>query len=275
MNNRTAKESLAPMPAAPFVSDRPGRTGRLPASSARVVLLHGLCRTARSMRLMAASLERAGFIASNIGYPSRSARIEELAEVVVGNVLSGAAEPVCFVTHSMGGILVRWYGDRHPEAKIGRVVMLGPPNQGSEVVDRLKHWWLFKGLNGPAGQQLGTDESSVPLRLGKPRFPAGVIAGCVSFNRINSLMIEGPNDGKVSVARMCLEGMQDHIVLRTSHPFIMRNPEAIRQTIVFLREGRFDRESPKLVHTNTSPDCSAVGHGVCRRAWNVGHPIVC
>ena len=216
-------------------------------ASTRVVLLHGLCRTARSMRLMAACLESAGFAVSNVDYASRSATVEELAESVVGGILAGVTDPVCFVTHSMGGILVRLYGDRHPEAKIGRVVMLGPPNQGSEVVDHLKHWWLFQRLNGPAGQQLGTDEQSVPLRIGRPHFPVGVIAGCISINRINSLMIDGPDDGKVSVARTHLEGMHDHIVLRTSHPFMMKNPEAIRQALVFLREGRFDRSSPKVL----------------------------
>src|SRR5664280_1079072 len=112
-----------------------------------VVLLHGLCRTARSMRPMQRALEAAGFEVLNVDYPSREALIERLSEQVVGQALADrrarGAGTVHFVTHSLGGILVRQYAVRHPEAITGRVVMLGPPNQGSEVVDRLGGWKLF------------------------------------------------------------------------------------------------------------------------------------
>jgi triacylglycerol lipase len=209
-----------------------------------VVLLHGLCRTERSMRPMQQALEREGFTVRNAGYRSREQCIEELSESVVGALIddcrSKGAKQVHFVAHSLGGILIRQYAANHPDAPIGRVVMLGPPNGGSEVVDRLGGWRVFSWLNGPAGQELGTHESSTPNRLGPPSFQAGVLAGRRSINWINSLtMIEGPDDGKVSVERTKLEGMTDHRVLPTSHPFLMRNREAIAQTVHFLREGSF------------------------------------
>lgn len=211
-----------------------------------VVLLHGLCRTERSMRPMQRALEREGFTVMNVDYPSRERSVEELGESVLAPVMeecrAKGATRVHFVAHSLGGILIRQYAANHPEAPIGRVVMLGPPNAGSEVVDCLGGWRLFSWINGPAGNELGTSETSAPNRLGPPRFEAGVLAGKYSINWINSLaMIEGPDDGKVSVERTKLDGMRDHLVLPTSHPFLMRNRKAIAQTAHFLRQGEFRR----------------------------------
>lgn len=209
-----------------------------------VILLHGLSRTSRCMRKMASALKNEGYIVDNVDYPSRSAPIAQLSERVVGHAMevargAGATE-IHFVTHSMGSILVRDYMARHPNVDIGRVVMLGPPNQGSEVVDRLRNWIVFQKLNGPAGSELGTDSTSVPNSLGPVRFEAGIIAGCRSINLINSCFITGVNDGKVSVARTKVEGMADHVVIKSAHPYLMSNLSAIRHTIAFLKNGRFE-----------------------------------
>ncbi len=166
-----------------------------------VILLHGLCRTGACMKKMESKLTDAGFIVLNVDYPSRTAHIETLSEAAIGGALQDARLEKCtrvhFVTHSFGGILVRSYFKRHEYHRLGRVVMLGPPNQGSEVVDILRSWWFFKKLNGPAGNELGTDNESVPNTLGPVNFELGVIAGDRSINWINSMMIEGPDDGKV------------------------------------------------------------------------------
>jgi pimeloyl-ACP methyl ester carboxylesterase len=191
---------------------------------------------------MERALLAAGFDVVNFGYPSRSGTVEELAETWIPRALALCTpdtETVHFVAHSLGGILVRQYLSRHTIPHLGRMVMLGPPNRGSEVVDRIGHWPGFHGVNGPAGRQLGTGPDAIPSRLGPVAFPVGVIAGRLTINWINSLMIPGPDDGKVSVERTKVDGMTDHLVLNTSHPFIMRNPHAIAQTIHFLREGRF------------------------------------
>lgn len=209
-----------------------------------VILLHGLARTERSMRHMARALEAEGYSVVNQGYPSTSAQIEELADLAISEALADpvirVSQRVHFVTHSMGGILVRSYFARHNHEKLGRVVMLAPPNQGSEVVDRLRDRWLFQVINGPAGSQLGTDPDSVPNQLGKVDFELGVIAGNRSINWINSMMIHGPNDGKVSVTGTRVEGMNDHVTIQTTHPFIMRNSSVIRQTLAFLENGVFN-----------------------------------
>lgn len=216
------------------------------AQPEHVVLLHGLARSEKSMEPMEAALTEAGYTVSNIGYASRRATIDQLADDAVGRGVAACrakgAVRIHFVTHSMGGILVRSHLARHEIPELGRVVMLGPPNAGSEVVDRIGGWRLFQAVNGPAGRQLGTDADSLPVTLGPVSFPVGVIAGNRSINWINSAMIPGPDDGKVSVERTKVAGMRDHIVVAATHPFMMRKDEVIRQVIHFLREERFSRD---------------------------------
>jgi len=210
------------------------------------VLLHGLCRTKASMLTMQMALADAGFRVENVDYPSRTAPIEQLSDGAIGQALesprlSGCAQ-VHFVTHSLGGILVRSYFKRHDVARLGRVVMLGPPNQGSEVVDGIGSWWMFRKLNGPSGSELGTGNDSTPNTLGPVHFELGVIAGDRSINWINSMMIAGKDDGKVSVARTKVEGMKEHLVVHSPHPFLMTNKTVIENTIRFLKTGSFQRQ---------------------------------
>jgi len=197
------------------------------------------------MGRMAASLEAAGFRVCNVAYPSRRHSIRDLAERFVGPAIERAcpdpSEPVHFVTHSMGGILARQLAASGCVRSFGRVVMLAPPNQGSEVVDRLGSWRLFKAINGPAGTELGTSPASTPMRLGPAPFELGIIAGNRSINWILSRLTPDENDGKVSVARARLEGMRDFLVVPAAHPFVMRHPVVIEQTIHFLRHGAFRR----------------------------------
>lgn len=213
-------------------------------ASEGVVLLHGLARSSASMGKMAKALSESGYIVVNQGYPSRSAAVEELSELAIGEALEDPrlfdCKRIHFVTHSLGGILVRSYFKSHSDERLGRVVMLGPPNGGSEVVDRIGEWRLFKLVNGPAGGQLGTDPDSLPNQLGSVGFELGVIAGNRSINWINSLMIEGPDDGKVSVERTRVDGMKDHIVVPVTHPFLMKRQQVIDLTVKFLAHGRFE-----------------------------------
>jgi len=214
------------------------------AQQEEVILLHGLCRTSRSMLKMETALANAGYQVRNLDYSSRTAPIEKLADDAIGKAVADCqndgATKIHFVTHSLGGILVRSYLARHSIPNLGRVVMLAPPNQGSEVVDKLGGWSLFKFINGVAGNELGTDKNSIPNKLGAANFSVGIIAADRSINWINSLLIPGRNDGKVSIERAKLSGMSDYTVIHATHPFIMRNHRAIRQTIQFLKTGHFD-----------------------------------
>ena len=212
-----------------------------------VVLLHGLMRSSTSMNKMERELEEAGFVTANIEYPSRDHVIEELADIAVPDGLAACREHedierIHFVTHSLGGILVRQYLSENDIPELGRVVMLGPPNQGSPAADEMADVPGFDWLNGPAGKQLGKGEDSVPLKLGPANFELGVIAGNRTIDPITSAVLPDPDDGRVSVEDTKLEGMTDFVVVEHSHAFMMRMQRPIELTIAFLRDGLFDAQ---------------------------------
>lgn len=216
-----------------------------------VILLHGLTRSNRSMKKIEESLSEYGYRVINVDYPSTEYPIEYLANNVLSGVIArcdtSSGSKINFVTHSLGGIIVRYYLKHNKLTNLGRVVMLSPPNKGSELVDNLKESYFFKKRHGPAGQQLGTDKESLPLNLGPIDFDLGVITGNISFNLISSVILPGPDDGVVSVESAKVEGMTDFIVMPNSHTFIMKNKNVIKQIIHFLENGEFDHSKSRQI----------------------------
>lgn len=222
-----------------------------PANSSRpvgetVVLLHGLGLGSWAMKRFETALKRDAYRVVNLSYPSRRVPLERLADDWLPRVLreSGAdtVPRLHFVTHSMGGILLRLYLRDHAAAQLGRAVMLAPPNAGSEVVDRLIDFPPFNWIASVNGRRLGTDEDSLPRSLSPWTHTGqlGIIAGNRSFNPLFSAWLPGPSDGKVAVSSARLAGMSDFLVLPHSHTWLQWRSDTIAQTRTFLRIGRFD-----------------------------------
>ncbi len=208
-----------------------------------VVLLHGMGRSSRSMNKIANSLKRSGYNVINISYPSTKKPIMVLLDDFIKPQLDKLKKisnsKIHFVTHSLGGILVRLLLQTEKLPDGSRIVMLSPPNHGSEIVDRYKTSWWYKRINGPAGQVLGTIPSSLPNQLGALDYSIGIITGKKSYEPWFSRLMVGDDDGKVSVKSAMLDEMDDFLVVGCGHTFIMQNKDVINQVKQFIVCGRF------------------------------------
>ena len=210
-----------------------------------IILLHGLLRGKIDMHFMTQFFEDHNYKTYNICYPSREQNIEDLSDFVHNEIMTDPQHdpdaPMHFVTHSMGGLIARYYIARKKPHNLGKVVMLGPPNTGSEFADWLSETQIlapvFKAVFGPAGAQLTTDYEHID---GDITYPLGVIAGNLSINPLAPWILGGAHDGIVPVERTKIDGMTDHIVMPATHSFMMFNKDVMAQTLHFLRSNAFD-----------------------------------
>jgi triacylglycerol lipase len=210
-----------------------------------VVLLHGLGRSARNMLILKWRLQARGYHVCNVDYDTRVRVIDQAIDAVY-ETLGACVLPdsrVHFVTHSLGGIVLRGLLARHEIPLAGRAVMLAPPNSGSEIADHFRENRIASAVLGPLARQLGTRDEDLPRRLPGPSIPFGVIAGDQWINPAGPLWLSSPHDGTVSVESTRLPGMDDHIVLHYTHTFIMNPAVVANQIDHFLREGRFRRSA--------------------------------
>ncbi|KAA3613736.1 MAG: hypothetical protein DWQ05_15775 [Calditrichaeota bacterium] len=209
-------------------------------NSALVYLLHGLGRSKTAVWLLASRLEEAGFAVNRIDYSSLHKSPEEIMQDVSQQILAGNPQEfqtVHFVGHSLGGLLIRAYLEKNKVKNLGRVVLLGTPNKGTPLVDKYRDsWWLQ--LLGPTTLALGTDENSFPSSIADPYYPVGVIAG-VAVGIENEDLIPGQDDGLVPLESTKVNGMTDMVIIESGHSMMRYNEDVARQTIAFLRHGKF------------------------------------
>jgi pimeloyl-ACP methyl ester carboxylesterase len=209
-----------------------------PMSGTAVILLHGIIRTSKSMQRMMVGLREEGYTVVPFDYPSTRVQIQQsadyLQEVVTG--LEGIGQ-IHFVTHSMGGLVVRDWAGRHGDSRVGRLVMLGTPNLGAQMADRLEANLLYRFLFGQSGQQLGSDPQGFVTSLPTPEFEFAVIAGQAGNPEGYNPLVPGDDDGTVSVASTRLPGATDFVAVEGLHSFLMNHPEVIDSTRRFLKRG--------------------------------------
>jgi len=212
-----------------------------------VIVLHGLLRSSYSMKSISRALDNAGFLVWNESYPSRKKPIDELDDIAIKPGLEfcreNKAAKINFVTHSLGGIIVRLFLQEHVIDKLGKIVMLSPPNHGTKVVDYLKDSKIFKNIFGPAGEELGTTNGNILKKLKPIPGNIGIIVGNYSPNPWFSSIIPGADDGVVGVEDSKLPEMRDFLVVNYSHTFIMQRKAVIKQVVYFLKNGKFIHKS--------------------------------
>lgn len=201
-----------------------------------VVLVHGLWMRGLEMFLLRHRLRRAGYRVYQFSYRSVERDLGENARRLNAFVQSHVDGPAHFVAHSLGGLVVRRLLHDYPLQPPGRIVTLGTPHTGSYVANRLSRFGLFRRLLGA---------SLVPLS-GELLPWAGVrelgsIAGTLNIG-VGWIVhdLPRPNDGTVALGETRLAGMSDHCQVYSSHMALLFSKEAARQTLHFLRQGRFD-----------------------------------
>ena len=225
-----------------------------------VILLHGLGRSTFAMGSLASKLEDAGFDVVRIGYRSLSQTPEQILEHVSEQINECCVErsrTVHFVGHSLGGLVARAYLQREQFQNLGHVVLMGTPNQGSELVDRFYNRWWIKIL-GPTARSLGTGPTSFPNSLKPPYYSVGVIAG-ISEGILNDKYLPGEDDGLVTVEATKLKGMSDFVIVETGHSAMRHNNEVAKQAISFMRYGKFLLPTATIVNTPAAPALGSPG----------------
>ncbi|GAA0211549.1 alpha/beta fold hydrolase [Kangiella japonica] len=209
-----------------------------------VILIHGMGRSSRSMKSLERYLKTKGYLTYNQSYPSTVSQVERSSIHYINSALANIPHSISkihFVTHSLGGILVRYYLSKHSIRKLGRIVMLAPPNQGSDVAEKYRaHFW-YKWTTGVPGQQLHKTDNELLEKLKPISTEVGIIAGTSSSDPWFNHVFKSEHDGKVSVENTKLPEMKDMITVNHGHTFIMNKRKVKQYILNFLTSGNFYR----------------------------------
>ncbi len=206
-----------------------------------ILLIHGIGRSTGTFTNMKAAMLQQGHAAVSVSYPSTRRSIEAHA-AQIARLISNLenTKRISFVTHSMGGLVVRKLLARNDDWKtkitVDSIVQIAPPNQGSAIARWLKDNPLYKTVSGPAGQEL-TPEATARLPPLKHVF--SIIAGGRNTEKGYNPLLPGDDDGTVSVKETYLAGASDFLIIPAIHARLSNDPRTIKATLNFLRLGRF------------------------------------
>jgi len=208
-----------------------------------VILLHGIFKNKNCMKRLSNLFKEKNYQILNLDYPSTKHTIQDIADLLHPAILSFSKvnlNRIHFIGYSMGGLVIRAYLNKYSLANLGRIVMLGTPNKGSEIADFLSNNLLYKFLYGPAGAQLVTNQSHLKEIFGSVNYELGVIAGINNFSFLSNKIIGSISDGRVSVENTKIEGMKDHITVNSSHLFLPINSQVMELALNFILHGNFN-----------------------------------
>lgn len=201
----------------------------------RVILLHGIWNAKAWLGPLAARLRAGGCEVDVLGYPSVFGGPDATLPRLVTRLADG--RDTAIVGHSLGGMMAIEALRQSPALPVSRVVCLGSPLRGSATARLVaERSWSAPALGRSATLlQRGFDEWD-------GRAAVGVVAGCVprGLGRLLAC-VDTDSDGTVSVAETRLPGIADHCLVKASHSGLVLSSDAARQTLAFLREGRFAR----------------------------------
>ena len=223
-----------------------------PVQGKVVILLHGLGRTRNSMHAMGQYLQKhSDYPIVNIGYATSRARVQDHAQSL-DQVISGLSRvnEISFVAHSLGNLVIRHYlkdirKRSVPRPRLGRIVMLAPPNQGSKMAERFKGNRIVRTMWGLSGDEIALHWPRLSSQLAVPNCPFGIIAGKSELTVINNPLIDGNNDLVVTVEETRLAGADDFLVVPAAHSFLMDHPQVKAATLRFLQHGYFQSEAKR------------------------------
>jgi pimeloyl-ACP methyl ester carboxylesterase len=197
------------------------------------------------MRSFGRAIRAAGYSAFMPRYDGWGSSLEAIVEQITSFLAerkAGQERPIHFVGHSMGGLVARAVVWRLRPRHMGRMVMLGTPNNGSELADFADLYDIFRPILGQAGPALKTGGLHPLLcDLPAPDYEVGVVAGNRPLFELLRILPR-PHDGKVSVASTHLKGERDHIILPVTHALMPFDHKVQAQTARFLRSGTFSRD---------------------------------
>ncbi|MEQ1828404.1 MAG: lipase [Pirellula sp.] len=221
-----------------------------------VILVHGLMRTANSLKPIEIEIGRIdkqalilgpdraiprtvisySYASTRDSLPEHSAAFREFVENLPGS------PRISVVGHSMGNIVLRhaigaWQRNGDPKkilVRLNRVVMLGPPNQGSAFANQLSRLGLFEVVTGRSGMQLGPTWKDVASSLGTPPCSFAIVAGDISHSPIQNPLLQGASDGVVTVEETALDGTEEFAIVPVLHSFLVSDPRVIKAAVSFL-----------------------------------------